>query len=322
MDGVTVTRLKSIPVRKYGYFITPSLPIKILAAGSDLIYASGFGYWPVLAAILSGKLMRKRIILQPNFGVSDAPFHKAYMRHLGPILRKTDAMVFYSEYERRLMESEGPVTDRNIVAYPGVDETFFDDRPTRGVLEKFGLGGKKVVLSVGRMDEGKQLDVLVRCAPLVVEKVPDAAFLLTGPDFGERQRLENMAESSGIGEKVVFAGTLSDEDLNSLYREANILAHPSGFELFGMVIAEAFASGLPVVAAEAGSIPELVEHDRTGMLVKSGSHEEMADALIRMMTDEKLRGPIIAKAREKALNKYQWEASVDSIEKLCVEVAR
>lgn len=315
-EGVKIARLRSFPWKRYGYLITPSMVPRILSSKPDVVYAAGFGYWSCLAGLTAARILRKPLVIQPNFGIPRSPFQKAYHKSIGRLLREAQGAVFYSEYEKKLMGGFGKIPSHSIVANPGVDERFFSPPVHRNMRVRLGLQGRRLLLTVGRIDEGKRIDLVVRAAAKLKKLFSEIALVVAGPDFGAVESLEALALSLGVSDCVYFTGRLEHDDLISLYYEAEVFVHPSSFELFGITVAEAFAASLPVAVSDAGSLPELVEHGVNGLLFKDGSEEELFQAVKLIMENESLARKLGDKAREKALREYRWEKTTNKIEKL------
>lgn len=315
-DNVKIFRLPSFSWKRYGYFITPQMVPRILLSKPDVLYAAGFGYWSCLSAYICARILHKPLIIQPNFGVPYSPFQKTYHKTMGKLLREADGAVFYSEFEKKLMGGFGKIPQNSIVAPPAVDEKFFSFTPNRDMLSKLGLHDKRVVLAVGRIDDGKRIHLIIKATGRLKKLFPEIAIIVAGPDFGAGKSLKALAHQLAVDDCVYFTGKLEQDDLIALYRQAEVFVHPSGFELFGMVVAEAFASSLPVVASNAGSIPELVEHGKTGLLFKEGSEEELFQAIKLVLEDKSLARKLAEQAYEKAFREYRWEKTVDKVEGL------
>ena len=169
---------------------------------------------------------------------------------------------------------------------------------------------RPLILSVNRLSYEKRIDVLIDA---VTKMTQDAhiAIASTGPAEADlRARVEEL----NLMDRVSFLGFIHDKDLAPLYRLADIFAIPSEAELQSLATMEAMACGLPVVAADAYALPELVQHDINGFLFQRGNSDEMAQYLDMLVTDQELRRQmgsnsleIIAKHdRTQILD--QWEA--------------
>lgn len=164
--------------------------------------------------------------------------------------------------------------------------------------------GGPVMLSVGRLHQRKGLDHLVRAMPEVVGRVPGARLLIAGR--GEREGdLRRLVGELGLGGSVEFLGFVPDDALPGLYARAAVFAMPSVYEGFGLVMLEAMASGLPVVAFRTGGAPELVREGETGYLADPST---LGDRLARVLEDPQGARGMGRRAREEALAGYTWRS--------------
>ncbi len=143
--------------------------------------------------------------------------------------------------------------------------------------QKYGLDPKMpILLHVGRLDADKQVGGVIRAAAKVMET--EACQLLVVGDGHCRQRLIALSQELNIGERCHFPGFVTAEgDLPGLYRAASLFVTTSEIETFGLVVLEAMASGLPIVATRATCLPELVEDKVNGYLTCPGDETAMAD---------------------------------------------
>jgi len=164
---------------------------------------------------------------------------------------------------------------------------------------KIGLGEEKVVLlHVGRLGKEKNLDFLLRCFARLRQATPFAHLVLVGSGPLEGH-LREEARRLGVLEAVHFLGAFPFEDMPRVYRGADLFVFASLTETQGLVIAEAKAAGLPVVAVAAYGVKEMVEHGADGFLVPP-EEEEFTAALKEIILDGNLRRRMGMRAAENA----------------------
>jgi glycosyltransferase involved in cell wall biosynthesis len=196
----------------------------------------------------------------------------------------------------RLLRDHGLRASSEVVSN-GVDLDRFSPGPdrreeTEAVRSKYALpAGRPIVLSVGRLSPEKRADVLIAAVarlPGAGDAGPGPVLVLagTGPDEG---RLRSLARHYGVGDRVAFPGFVADGDLPGLYRLADVFAIASEAELQSLVTMAAMASGLPVVAVDAGALAELVHPGENGFLARPGHPGEIADSLGLLCRDADLR---------------------------------
>jgi glycosyltransferase involved in cell wall biosynthesis len=124
-----------------------------------------------------------------------------------------------------------------------------------------------------------------------------------------RESVDALLSSLGLGDRVRFTGRIGEERLEAAYRHADVFFLPSLWEGYGMAIAEAMASGLPVVSTTAGAIPDLVEHGVSGLLVEPGDWRAAGAALKAVLGDGGLRRRLAEGALRSAASFPSWEDS-------------
>ncbi len=147
--------------------------------------------------------------------------------------------------------------------------------------------GRPVIGTISRLLDWKGLDFLLSAFERCLEKYPQASLVIAG-DGPERFFLEQQAHALGIAEKVYFLGHLPHSRIGSLIQTFDIFAFPSFGEGFGIVLLEAMAWGKPIVASNAMSIPEIVIHGKTGLLVAPRDSDALAQGLLKLIESPSL----------------------------------
>lgn len=172
----------------------------------------------------------------------------------------------------------------------GCDTTSFDE--SKRVHNYWGKSSKKAILFVGRLAEKKGVTYVMSA----MNFVENACLYIVGKGDLEGELRKQAKE---LGEKVVFLGAKTHEELPEIYASADMLVVPSvtakdgDKEGFGLVVIEAMASGLPVVASRSGGIVDIIEHEKNGLLCEEKDIEGLAAAINRVMDDGELRRKMI-----------------------------
>ena len=166
-----------------------------------------------------------------------------------------------------------------------------------------GYPDQKILLYVGRLALEKDIHRL----RAVLREVPDARLAIVG-DGPARRALEKEFR----GTPTVFTGVLLGDDLAAAYASADLFVFPSTTETLGIVMIEALASGLPVVAARTGAAHEVVSEGENGLLYEPGSEGGLVAAVRRILEDGALRASLSQKARV-AVAGLAWEASTATL---------
>jgi len=166
----------------------------------------------------------------------------------------------------------------------------------------------KLVGTLAHFGWHKSLETLIAAAEHVVAAVPDAWIAVVGE--GElRGKLEAERAKSAARERVLLPGFRTD--VADLLAAFDLFVMPSVMEGLCTAILDAFAVGVPVVASRVGGIPELVDHETTGLLVEPKQPKLLADAIVRALGDEQLRRRMVDAARASVLDRFTHDAMVD-----------
>ncbi|MDT8997940.1 glycosyltransferase family 4 protein [Paucibacter sp. APW11] len=144
----------------------------------------------------------------------------------------------------------------------------------------------------------------IRALAIVRERHPQARLTLagTGPELA---RLQALAGELGLADVVRFAGRLEREAMAGLYQSASVMLNPSLTDNMPNSVLEALASGVPVVSTDVGGVPYLLEHERTGLLVKPAQPAELAAAVLRVLDDAALRQRLVEQGLAE-VERYTW----------------
>jgi glycosyltransferase involved in cell wall biosynthesis len=181
------------------------------------------------------------------------------------------------------------------------------------------------ILFVGRLIERKGVHHLIRALGVVRERTP-ARLVIIG-DGPERAHLEKLARGAGVAEHVDFRGRVSDEQLRQAYATAKVFVLPSVLDArqdtegLGVVLLEAMNYSVPVVASDIGGIPDIVQHERTGLLVPPGDETALAAALTRLLTDRVLSNTLGTAGLRALRESFSWERIVERWEAVYRRVA-
>lgn len=203
--------------------------------------------------------------------------------------------------------------ERTATIYNGVDLELFAFRP-RPPVQRAPLS----VLAVAHLIPEKGLDHLLRA---LAHLPPTSAHLVVVGDGPEEPRLRRLAEELGVADRTRFCGLR--DDVVAMLQECDVFAHPATWaEAFGWTIAEAMASGCPAIATSVGSIPELIEHGRSGILVPPADPAALARAIATLADDPSLRLQLAQNARRRAEDRFELSQSAGRHVDWCERVAR
>ena len=177
------------------------------------------------------------------------------------------------------------------VLNPGVNiKEFHLNIDTDEIRKRYKLDERKVLFTTARLVFKKNIETVIRSLPTVIKKVPNVLFLVVGDEI-KRKELEDLSDKLGIHCYVWFLGHVENKLLPQLYCSANVFIMPpcedkkfKDIETLGI----SFIEALPVIGGQSGGTTEAVVEGKTGLLVDSQNINEIAMAVIRLLTDQKL----------------------------------
>ena len=220
-------------------------------------------------------------------GAAGALFDVGFYGYLTAFANRCDRVTAPTATALLLLRDHGLRAPSQVVSN-GVDlDVYSPGAADESLRRRYALpAGRPLILSVGRLSPEKRADVLIEA--LAAQDVADTVLALagSGPDEG---RLRELAARRGVAERVRFLGFIPGTDLPGLYRLADVFAIASEAELQSLVTMEAMASGLPVVAVNAGALGELVHGGENGFLARPGRAADVAGSLDLLCRDRELR---------------------------------
>ncbi|MBU4301506.1 MAG: glycosyltransferase family 4 protein, partial [Actinobacteria bacterium] len=200
----------------------------------------------------------------------------------------------------------------------GIDaESFQKDVSVDLFKKKYVDPGDKLVFFVGRLVYEKGVQTVIEAMPRILDKIPNVTFVVSGSGPHMNQ-LKSLVGDFGLEKKVKFTGYVDSDDLSAFYRCADLTVVPSLYEPFGMVVLESMAMNTPTIVADTGGLSEIVVHEETGLKFDPGNPDSLADAMLRILSDEELAARLTHDARVYMGERYSW----DRIARQTIEVYR
>lgn len=238
------------------------------------------------------------------------------------VVEAADMLVANTDLEaKQLVNLYDADPSRVEVVHPGVDLDVFRPRDKAQARAELGLpGDASVLLFAGRIQPLKAPDVLLRAVAELLRRSPDLRSRLVVPVVGgpsgsgleHPESLAQLATALDLDDVVRFVPPVAQDDLARWCAAATLVAVPSYNESFGLVAAEAQATGTPVVAAAVGGLTTVVRDGHSGLLVDGHDAVAWADALGRVVADADLRVRLEAGALEQA-RRFSWERTAESM---------
>ena len=256
-------------------------------------------------------------------GASGGPAAAIRVEHEGRIAVGVDRITVSTEHEGdQLRRLYGLPTCKMRVIPCGVDLQAFTPgttRERREARERIAPGREFVLLSVGRLDPIKGLDLLLESVAHM--RTPARLIIVGGDPEGDPEvdRLRALASELGVAKRVSFPGAVAQPELLSYYRAADALVVTSRYESFGLAAVEALACGTPVVAAQVGGLPYIVHEGENGLLVRWRCPVAFAERLDEFLQDGALRARLAANARP-SVERYNWHTIGDEVRAMYQEL--
>jgi glycosyltransferase involved in cell wall biosynthesis len=247
----------------------------------DLIHANTF--YAGAAALLAALVTRRKLVVHARDLADFGVLVRWYGRH-------ADRLIAVSEAVRKSLVSRGVRSDKievvpngldlAIIRFPGADPETLAPRPA--AREAF------IFAHVGQFAPWKNHDIFIRATEQVARDLPQAQFVIVGDDLSGRNSLYKRtlyyrARYCAAADRIHFWGWRTD--MENVWPAVDCLVHTAETEAFGRVIIEAMAHGIPVIAADRGGPAEILQADRTGVLVPPRDVEALRRAMLRVARD-------------------------------------
>lgn len=315
-DGISVHRVRFLPLypfhlHTHEFFLNRVL--KSMEPQFDVVHLHSHGVPIVRTAI--------------PMVVTEHGTMKGFIDHLQPLdlfslILKLSAKTYYS-FESKIMQRADRIIaisqtcaeelktfygiNNAVVITNGVDTNFFS--PVENSNQP------RYVLYVGTLTSEKGLPDLIRAATYVCRHYPDIKFILAGRGPLERH-LKSLVHKSNLDDFFSFVGYIDQHQLREYYQQATVFVLPSYHEGLPTVLLEAMSCGIPSVATNVAGNSEVVVDGETGFLAPPKNPQKLAEAILRLLGDEKLRKTMGANARKRAEEHYDWETITNQIEKI------
>jgi glycosyltransferase involved in cell wall biosynthesis len=276
-------------------------------------------HYPTLGSLIfsilrAAKVVRFRFIVSVHGAEirnakKAAVFEKILWRVL---LRSADAVVACSEQLASEVREAFPVVRaRTISIHNGIDpQTFFAGRDPEYSLP-VELRNRRYVLTVASFERKKGLDVLVRAMTELRDEFPDLHVAIVGNAGPERDPIRTLVEDLGLSQRVHLLVDLPHSRIAAFMERARVFVLPSRIEPFGLVLLEAGVCSVPVVATSVGGIPEIIEHEVSGLLVRPDDPPAVAVAIGRILSLPAEAERLAQALKERVTTRFSWARALD-----------
>ena len=293
------------------------VPVQVITGSLDLFHSPDFvlppvGRTPAVLTVHDLSFMRVPQFFVPGF--------REYLESaVGRAVKRAAHILADSENTRRdLLELMAVEPERVTVLYPGVESRF---QPVAHSLALDKVRARhelpeRFILGLSTLQPRKNFEGLIEAYGRLLAArgsepgIADLQLVIVGGKGWMYEDALALVERWGLSGRVRFAGFAEDRDLPAIYSLALVFAFPTWYEGFGLPVLEAMACGMPVVAADNSSLPEVV--GEAGLMVNAADADGLAEAIARLMLDEGLRERLIGAGFERA-QRFRWEDSAKQL---------
>jgi glycosyltransferase involved in cell wall biosynthesis len=253
-------------------------------------------------------------------GYSAAENWYHYFREMALWSRADRILAVSRSVRSDLQKSYGIDPSKVEVVYNGVDTSIFrplSDFETPAALSE--VREKQIILYVGHFGLRKGVAFLIRAMKMIKAEIPDAILVCVGgvpkwlghPEYWAY--LQRTIEQNGLKNSVLLLDKVPNQELPKYYSLASVFVLPSYYEAFAKVLIEAMACAKPVVVTRGGGSMETIIDGESGLLIDYGSPEQIADAVIRILKDDRWRRSLGENARETIQKSFTWRAVAERV---------
>ena len=298
--------------------IIPAQPFAILHAHDWLVGAASLGikrYWrlPLVATIHATEHGR-------NGGIF-TQLQKKIHEQERELVEQADRVICCSNYMAEEISELFQILPKKITV---IENGVMPDKVKSSPLKnrdrrRYARDNEAILYFVGRLVREKGLETLLQALPQILATFPATKLVISGqgPMLAS---LQELAQTLGIVQHVVFTGFINDRERNTLLATADAAVFPSHYEPFGIVALEAMAAGIPVVAADVGGMGEVIEHGKDGLKFPPGDAQALATAIGHLLADQALRDRLAKAGQQKAITTYSWQSLAEKTAQLYREV--
>jgi len=288
--------------------IMPGLRQAIEAIDCDIVAAAAFPLLHMFITLKACRRSQKRLVFIGALHPMNVYNYQRPMIYQA--ISQANAYIALSSYERDYLIQEWGIRPKKItVIGAGVDAERYVQANTTKFRQENGLEDYPLVAFIGQQGQNKGVDTLILAMKQVWRSLPEVRLLIAGSKTHFTQKLEQLIKttlSPVEQDRIIFKHNFAEEEKPLLFAACDIFAYPSRYESFGIAFVEAWAAGKPVIGCRVGAVPAIIDEDKDGLLVTVDDSQALAQALLRLLNDSKLRKQMGQAGREKVLRQYTW----------------
>lgn len=219
----------------------------------------------------------------------------------------SNLVVALTDYEKRFLIKKGIDEEKITVIGPGVNPQKFSINGGNAFRRKCNLTTEPVVLYVGRKVNNKGIETLVEAMKIVWREKPDVRLVIAGERTKTKCLFEIEIEKLKEKEKIINIDNFSEDEKSDIFSSCDIFILPSINESFGIVFLEAWMHKKPVIGCKNSAPAEVIRDRVDGLLAEYGNPTDIAEKILMLLNNEKMRKRLGNTGRKKVLENYTWD---------------
>lgn len=276
-----------------------------------LLWGMDIGQGSFGAVVVKMFCPRLPFILTIQYGESDEYLRRGRFglirRGFRAMLARADFVTVISSYLLLLAREHGFCGPAEVIPNGADIEKFRVKNPWPDRQESRIKGNEgKTIITVSRLVAKNGIDILIDAVAEIKKTIPDIRCVIIG-DGPERKSYESRIQNHGLEYNIQMMGEIAHTDIAEYLHQADVFVRPSRSEGMGIAFAEAMAAGLPVIGTAVGGIPDIITHERTGLLARPEDASGLAEAIIRLLRNPSFAQHIALAGQEKAAERFGWD---------------
>ena len=319
VDNIKIHRYKNWFRYKYYLSFTPGL-LDVLNYDMDVLHVHSFGFlWHDQIVFLKRLFSKTKIVNTPHgpfmalnkYGFFENVFRKIVIFSELFYNRLYDIVIQVNPIQYKWMKKYGISKNRIKYIPNGIPKEIFDKVDNKSFVKKYNLENKFVISYLGRIQNYKGLDQIIKILPSLEKKI---VFLIMGKDAGDKKKLIGLAKKLNVSNRVIFTGEISYYEKLMGLDSSEIFVLSSEWEAFGIVILEAMARGNAIISTKTEGGEFLVRKEN-GFTYNFGDLKQLEKYIKILFEDKKLRKKIEKSNIKKAKN-FLWENIANNLERV------
>jgi glycosyltransferase involved in cell wall biosynthesis len=307
----------------FTYFINPTIIKELLILKPTVVIASGWDLFAYQIAFFFCKIFSIKFILWSG----STEYEKSWKRRLSKplvwlMIKGSNAFIVYGIKAKEYIKSLGADNKKIFISYNTTDLEKYQrlclkySKKRMLIRKEFFRTNKKIIIYYGQFIERKGIDLLINAYIFLKNEYPQLALMLIGKGKYQ-QHLQQLIRDNKLND-VIFINDPGDKEINKYYAISNLLVLPSREEVWGLVINQALACGIPVIVSDhVGAVKDLVKNNYNGFVFKSDDCLELAGAIEKIILSNDLQKKFSINAKKSVKNFFPQKTVkgiIDAIE--------